>query len=251
MPREIPPKGTAKPAATKAEAAKKTAPTRSAPKPTVPEEPAPARAAAPAKSAAAEPVRAAIPATAIPAAAIPVAAIPATAIPATRFNLTGASAFAVPAAFDVTAAAPVITRGGRELPPVKLDRTRLEEIFIIPPKQQQTRVVGQDPPAGTFVPRGSTINLFVAPAGEVPFEVFESPHLDFTGKTVADLAPVLEDSRVRTILDRNATSGTVPEADRKVLTELLQERGVEIQEDDAERSFDRAFRTVREASVFG
>lgn len=145
---------------------------------------------------------------------------------------------------------PTVTRGGRKLPQVEIDEAVFEHELIPLQPLQQVRVVAQTPPAGTRLPRGATVDLVLAPAGQIPFDVFKDTHLDFKGKALAELQPVLADARVRDIVDRNEAGKDVSQGDREFLVGQLKERGIEIKDDDPQRSFDRAFRTVKGATAF-
>lgn len=145
---------------------------------------------------------------------------------------------------------PTVTRGGRKLPQVEIDEAVFNHVLIPLQPLQQVRVVGQTPPAGTRLPRGATVDLVLAPVGEIPFDVFKDTHMDFKGKALGDLQPVLADARVRDIVDRNEAGKDVSKEDRDFLVGQLRERGIEVQDDDPQRSFDRAFRTVKGATAF-
>ncbi len=143
-----------------------------------------------------------------------------------------------------------VTRGGRKVPPVEIDEAVFNHVLIPLQPLQQVRVVGQTPAAGTRLPRGATVDLVLAPVGEIPFDVFKDTHMDFKGKALGDLQAVLVDSRVRDIVDRNEAGKDVSQGDREFLVGQLKERGIEVKDDDPQRSFDRAFRTVKGATAF-
>ncbi|HVR99850.1 MAG TPA: PASTA domain-containing protein [Thermoanaerobaculia bacterium] len=166
-------------------------------------------------------------------------------------QFTTASATNLGTFVDVGAAvSPTVTRAGRVLPHVEIDPAVFDHVLIPLQPLQQVRVVAQTPPAGTRLPRGATVDLVLAPVGQIPFDVFKDTHADFKGRALGDLQPVLADARVRDIVDRNATGKDVSAGDREFLVGQLRQSGVEIRDEDPQRSFDRAFQTVKGATAF-
>ena len=166
-------------------------------------------------------------------------------------DFTNIPAAAAPVRFDIeTPASPVITRGGQELPTFQFDPTVLDDFYEIPRKQEQPRVVAQSPVAGTRLPRGATVDLVITAAAEIPFDIFDNPHLGFKNKKVGDLDDFLDNPRVTDLLKKYGSGATPTGDDRTFLVGELQKKGIAVDDADPQRSFDRALRTAREASAF-
>jgi hypothetical protein len=161
-----------------------------------------------------------------------------------RLSLLGA---AVDLEVGAITTVPNITRGGVAIPEVALNPSSFD-FFSLPQPKDESRIIAQTPAAGSQLPRGSKVDLILAPRGEIVFDVFQEPHVDFHDKTLAH--PVMDDPEVHHIVQQYSDPAAVPAADRTLLLARLQEKGITVKDDDPQRTFERAFKTLRNAEAF-
>jgi hypothetical protein len=146
-----------------------------------------------------------------------------------------------------------IQRGGFAVPAPKLDEQKvLQAIDVLPivPPKDLPRVFAQSIAAGTRVPTGSTIDLVLAPKSGIPFGVFENVHADLSARAVDAIDPLVNTPAVRKILLTFDNAIDVPTADRATLTQALAGINVTVNDADPQRTFERAFDSVRGALAF-
>lgn len=150
---------------------------------------------------------------------------------------------------------PNVVREGFRVPIPALDVSRsqflLDDLVILPPRDQP-RVLGQSIRPGTLVPRGTAVDLTLAPPSVIMFDIFEAPHADLLGKPVTEVTEgLLQNSQVREALLRFESPADVPAADKTMLINAF--RGANVQVDDAaggNKGFDAAFNSIRGALAF-
>lgn len=147
-----------------------------------------------------------------------------------------------------------VVREGYQVPAARLDLQKteflLEGLTTILPRQSP-RVLAQSVPAGTKVSRGTAVDLVLAPAEAVPFDIFDRPHGDLVGRTVDTVIDtVLREPAVRKTVLTYERASDVPEQERQTLIDAYLAEDITVTEDDDERNFERAFESARSALAF-
>ena len=154
---------------------------------------------------------------------------------------------------EETAKAQVV-REGYQVPAARLNPQKteflLDGLIQIAP-QRSPRVLGQSIPPGTKVTRGVAIDLILAPAEAVPFDILEEPHEDLKGRTLDTvLSTVLADPEVRESILRHDRPDDVPETEKQRIVQAFGEQQVNVDDADETRNFRRAFESARSALAF-
>ena len=148
-----------------------------------------------------------------------------------------------------------IVREGFKVPAVELNPSKSEfliaNLAIANPKDEP-RVLVQSVPAGSRVPPGTTVDLTLAPARSIRFEIFENPHKDLIARPVTDLTEgILQDPEIRQTLLKYDSADEVPAADKaKLIGEFQSKANVVVNEANADTNFETAFNTMRGALAF-
>lgn len=117
------------------------------------------------------------------------------------------------------------------------------------PIRDEPRVVSQSVPAGTLLAPGTPVNLTMARVADIPFDIFETPHLNLATKTVKDVLDVLDtDATVRQTFVKFSNPADVPQAEKQA---LIAKFNLQINDAQANTSFDAAFNSIRSALTFG
>jgi hypothetical protein len=146
-----------------------------------------------------------------------------------------------------------LVRKGFQVPAVEVDKT-IRDSFIdrwvpVPPKKSP-RVVTQSIPPGTQVAPGTVVNLVMAPPSIIPLDIFTGIHADFKGRTVEQASLILDNPAVQKIALQYKSADEVPETDRQVLVTALAQADVEVDDQQPEKSFGRAFSSLRNTAAF-
>jgi hypothetical protein len=146
-----------------------------------------------------------------------------------------------------------VVREGFTVPPAAINEQRaagfLEDLVQLPP-QQTPRVVSQNIPAGTKVTAGTVVDLVLAPKQIIPWDIFENVHAGVAGQFLPAADAALSNTQARQILLKYDDPADVPETERAVLTNALQGTPLQVDPEDPDRGFDRAFSTGRNALTF-
>jgi hypothetical protein len=117
------------------------------------------------------------------------------------------------------------------------------------PIRDEPRVVSQSVPAGTLLAPGTPVNLIMARLADIPFDIFETPHLNLATKTVKEVLDVLDtDAAVRQTFVKFSNPADVPQAEKQA---LIAKFNLQISDAQANTSFDAAFNSIRSALTFG
>ncbi len=146
-----------------------------------------------------------------------------------------------------------VVREGYQVPPARVDANKIG-VFIgdlVPtPPSQAPRVIGQSIAPGTRVTPGTVVDLMLAPKSSIPFDIFEELHADLAGKPITQIDPVFNNAAARKTLLTYEAAAEVPAAERSGLSMLLAQSGVQINEADGNRTFEKAFNSARNALAF-
>ena len=153
---------------------------------------------------------------------------------------------------DVPAKAQVV-REGYQVPTVNLDKQQtaflLDNLVAVTPRLLP-RVVSQNIPAGTKVIQGTVVDLIFAPKDSIGFGIFDNLHVDLRDKTLNHVDELVDNSKTRELLLKNETAGAVQPAEKDFLISEFQKKGIRVDEADPERTFNKAFGSVRSAVAF-
>lgn len=146
-----------------------------------------------------------------------------------------------------------IVRGGFQVPAPRLDPTKTAQLvgdLIVIAPTDLPRVISQSVAAGTKVSAGTVIDLDLAPKSAITFDAFELVHLDLKGKSVDTISPLVADGATRKLLLTYENAQDVPAADKTALRQAMGRVGIQVDDTDPERTFERAFESTRGALAF-
>jgi hypothetical protein len=144
----------------------------------------------------------------------------------------------------------VIVRDGKRVATPTVIEEQVDFLVTALPGATRTevpRVISQSPQAGSFVKRGTKVNLVYAPPTKVPIRIFDKSLVALADRPITDVAPLLEDPLVHEVITTYETPDEVPEAKRKQVVELVSK---EFNVDVSEENFDQAFGTLRAGLAF-
>jgi len=146
-----------------------------------------------------------------------------------------------------------IVRQGFDVPEAKLDTKKVDQ-FLGDLTQISTkeapRVVSQAIAPGTKVTAGTVVDLVMAARTKIPFEIFDSVHADLATKTLDWIDPVFADQAAKKTLLTYATPEEVPAAEKTALTTALGKVGIAVDESNPNKTFAKAFNSVRGGFAF-
>ncbi|CAD5366022.1 conserved hypothetical protein [Rubrivivax sp. A210] len=147
-----------------------------------------------------------------------------------------------------------VVREGFQVPPVTFNPAAadffLDNLDVLQPRQTP-RVVGQSIKPGTKVNVGTVVDLVLAPASVIPFNIFENVHADLAQRNVGDLLDgMLADPVTRQTVLKYEKAEDVPLAERTALTESFVAADVRINDAAPTTSFTAAFNAARGALAF-
>jgi len=149
-----------------------------------------------------------------------------------------------------------VIRDGKQVPSVAVDATALKnflDLGVVRPAESLTRVVAQGIPAGTRVPRGTSVDIVLAEPRIVPLGVLERPHRGLLdrGLTVQGVVDdFLADAEIRNAVLDAPGPEALPPATRERIRSAFAERDAPIDDGDPARDFGAAFRTLKAAAAF-
>jgi hypothetical protein len=148
-----------------------------------------------------------------------------------------------------------VVRSGRAVPVAQVNRAQAEEWvgrIIAENPRDVSHVVQQSIAAGSVVPKGTVIDLVLAPVGQVPVYIFANAHSDLAERGVYDLitSAALQDGDVVDILTRRTHADELSDGERRVVEGALRQLDIEIDDADPRRSLAAAYDTARNALSF-
>ncbi len=147
-----------------------------------------------------------------------------------------------------------VVREGYQVPSAQLNVQATEfflgNLEVVTPRLTP-RVVGQSIKPGTKVTAGTVVDLVLAPAGIVPFDIFDNIHRDLRQRPVTALLDgLLADPTTRQAVLSYARPEDVPAADRERLVAGFAQAQVQVNDSNADTSFAAAFNAARSALAF-
>lgn len=148
-----------------------------------------------------------------------------------------------------------IVREGLSVPSVTLDKEALDRFVLedVVKPSSAPRVVSQSVKAGNKVPRGTVVDLFMAPRQSVPGTLILAPHRGIAHEdtTMDDIVKgVLAPRDQRERVAKYKSFEEMPEPERAAFRQGLQDRDVPVDDTQADLSADAAFRTMKSALAF-
>ena len=135
----------------------------------------------------------------------------------------------------------VIVRDGKRVATPNVIDEQVEFLVTALPGATRTevpRVISQSPQAGTFVKRGTKVNLVYAPPNKVPIGIFADTLAALAERPITAVGPLLDNPLVHEVITTYETPDDVPEAKRKQVVELVsQQLDVSVSEENFEQAF--------------
>src|SRR5262249_17843608 len=114
------------------------------------------------------------------------------------------------------------------------------------------KVVSQSIAPGTPVPKGSPVDIVLAPPRLLPIDIVPDFHVGLADRTIGTVFDdfVRDSPAVKNVLARNQTAATLSTADRGILETALAAREVPVTSEPGQ-SIEQAFSTLQAAFTFG
>jgi beta-lactam-binding protein with PASTA domain len=152
-----------------------------------------------------------------------------------------------------TAKAQVVREGYQVASPVfntQKAQFFVDNLVVVNPKQTP-RVISQSIAFGTKVARGTVVDLVLARPADIPFDIFDGVHKDLKNRPIAAITDtLLEDPKVRETVLKYEKVADIPAAEKEALRVEFGKAQINIDEAQADATFDSAFQAVRGASAF-
>ncbi|MCA9542146.1 MAG: hypothetical protein KC620_24785, partial [Myxococcales bacterium] len=147
-----------------------------------------------------------------------------------------------------------VVRSGKAVPVAAVNAALSNDWVgrIVPEQpQDQAHVVSQSIVAGSVIPKGTVVDLVLAPVGEVPVFIFQGAHADLAQRTVYNLlASDALDEQVIEVLTKRPRPEEVSDEERRVVTAALQQLDIQLDEGDPTRNYAAGHATLRNALAF-
>jgi hypothetical protein len=147
---------------------------------------------------------------------------------------------------------PTIVRGGEEVVAPPLNPGKIDDLItrLVPIRRVQVpRSVSQSIAPGTMVAKGTPVDLVFVPVSDIDFSLFDNVHDDLKFKTVESVLPLLKDTLVAPILQKNRIED-LTDNEKQILTDKLQTIEIGVDETTPNRSIGIAFNSLKNAKAF-
>jgi hypothetical protein len=148
--------------------------------------------------------------------------------------------------------AAVIMREGVQVKAPGIRKDSVEDLISgldVIGRKATPRVVSQSLPAGTYVSRGTPVDLVLVRPADVSIGVLENTHEGLRERSVEDLFSMLDNPLIKKAVDKGDAS-KVSDEEKQAIKDGFDAMGVEIDDQEAGKSFDRAFKSLEGARVF-
>lgn len=146
----------------------------------------------------------------------------------------------------------VIVRDGEVVKAPTVKAATVEDLLsrLKPVTRKATpRVLSQSLPPGTFVARGTPIDLVLVRSSDVTLGILEDVHAGLADRTVADILPLFDNPLVKEAV-KKGDAAKISASEKEAVQQALTGMGVEIDDGDAQKTFDKAFKSLQGAQVF-
>ncbi len=143
-----------------------------------------------------------------------------------------------------------IARDGVGVATVRIDPEALQNVIAGRPRLV-AKVVSQSIAPGTGVPKGTAVDIVLAPPDRLPIDILQNFHIGLAQQTVGQVFDtfVRNNDAVRSVIARNQTAATLSDADRATIQKAFTDVEVPITNDPGQTVAD-AFNTVQAAFTF-
>jgi hypothetical protein len=144
----------------------------------------------------------------------------------------------------------VVKRSGIKVPKAEVVADRIDEELNLDEAVAET-VVSVFPPPGSTVPRGTKVDITLAPTWNLRPGILKIHHFDMTERTFENIyTTVLASDDMKRIVSENRSAASMTEQDRGRVLTTLRQNNIEVTAEQG-RDFDSALSTLRGALTFG
>ncbi|HKE20262.1 MAG TPA: PASTA domain-containing protein [Kofleriaceae bacterium] len=144
----------------------------------------------------------------------------------------------------------VVKRSGVKVPKAEVVADRIDEELALDEAVAET-VVSVFPPPGSTVPRGTKVDITLAPTWNLRPGILKIHHLGMADRTFESIYQgLLASDDMRRIVSENRSSVSMSEQDRGRVLTVLRQNNVDVTAEPG-RDFDSALSTLRGALTFG
>lgn len=146
----------------------------------------------------------------------------------------------------------VIVREGEQYKAPAVKKASVDDLLSrLKPVERKAvpRVLSQSLPAGTFVARGTPVDLVLVRSADVTMGILEDVHVGLADRTVEELLPVFENPLVKSAM-KKGDSSKITDTEKQAVEEALAGFQIDIDESDGQKTFDKAFKSLQGARVF-
>lgn len=146
----------------------------------------------------------------------------------------------------------VIVRDGEQVRAPTVKKGTVEDLLtrLTPVGRTATpRVLSQSLPPGTYVARGTPIDLVLVRSSDVTLGILENVHSGLMERSVEDLLPAFDNPLVKNAV-RKGEASKVSDEEKEAIEEALNRMGVQIDEQDNEKTFEKAYNSLQGARAF-
>src|SRR2546426_10523 len=117
---------------------------------------------------------------------------------------------------DKPATSKVLRDGSEVVAPAVNERLVSDLIDKLPPikRVDLPRVLSQSVSSGTFVAKGTSVDLVLLLPKDINVGLLQGTHLDLANRPITDLLPLTQDAAVAAILAKNDTPDTLTATDK-------------------------------------
>jgi hypothetical protein len=153
---------------------------------------------------------------------------------------------------DKPAVSKVLRDGNEIVPPVVNDRLVGDLVDKLPPfpRLNIPRVLSQSVGAGTFVAKGTQVDLVLLLPQDINVGLLQNTHVDLANRPITQLLPLTVDPAVAPILANNDTPDTLSETDKATLQQKAGTLQVGIDENTPGKTTGNLFTALKGAVAF-
>jgi hypothetical protein len=145
---------------------------------------------------------------------------------------------------------PHVVRDGREIPVVAIEEEKLEE-YTQDKAKQVTVVLKQSIKPGTRVPKGTAVELTLAPPSDIPGNIVTGGHKGLAGATMGQMQQLyFEDRALEQAISAHAKISDMDPGEKQVLSDALEANGVPIVAGDPTQDLEAALTMLRAVYAF-
>jgi hypothetical protein len=147
---------------------------------------------------------------------------------------------------------PTIVRGGKEITPPSFNTARIDDFLSHATTLPRLLIpvgISQSIPAGTLVPKGTPVDVVLAPMSSIPFGLLDQFHDDLKAVPITNVLPLLSDPQVAPILQKASASDLTAD-EKTIVTNQLKTLNVTVDDTNPAKTFALAFDSLKSAQAF-